>query len=816
MPRLQDEMRITMRVLGKARGFTAAAILTLSLGIALAASTMAVVNAYLIRSLPYPAADRLYRVTYSRPDEDQPRGLSDLPWQSISDVIEHPIAWDLDMFYLAGGDHAEAAPGAWVTPGFMQGLGIRVATGRAFGAADFEPAAPQVALISDELWRARFGGDSAVIGQRMQAYVSDRPRDPETFVIVGVLPADFWHLNPYTQVLTPLRASTYPYYVRLREDISPELAARRITALVRGAHETLPAEWRVALQPAREGYVARVKPMLLAVGAAVGLVLLMACANVALLFLLRGMRRQKEIALRLALGAGRVQIARTLLLETLVITASAALAGTFMAWLAVSALASTIEQQLGARVPGGLGALSIDLKVVAALAALTIGIAVTLSLAPIIATVRRPLFATLRRTRANAAEGAGGRRTRFALIGLEVAGSLALLVGCGLMAQTVVRMLDVDLGARYPGLIATTIAVREQSYPDAGARAALHDRVLAEVSALTGVSSVALSTPSPLASFEPQRIEAEDASSTACSAAAGSDSVCSAESEHRAAVRAITPGYFAMLDVPVLQGRAFDMTDRGGAEPVAIVSESAARSLWTAGTDLLGRRIRLVEGQLTGVDTTMWRTVVGIVRDVRQSPTDENVSDVYVPLSQAPGRFAAVVTRPVHASAPQIAELRRTISGIDREIAVNQSQFLEANVESQLARPRFLASLFGAFGVFASMLGVIGLYAVIAYAVKQREHEIAIRMAVGAGGGAILSLLMREGIVVLVGGLVAGSLVAVALGRVIEAQLFGVGAVDLSTLVAASIGLALASVVAIWWPARRATRTDPVIALREE
>src|SRR5688572_14447963 len=213
---LSNELRITVRTLAKARGFTAAATITLALGIGLAVAALAIVNAYLVRSLPYPAAERLHRVEYSRPGEEQPDGLADLRWESVSDVVEHPIAWDLDVFYLTGGEHTEAAPGAWVTPGFMQGLGIRVAVGRALGPPDFEPGAPQVALISDDLWRTRFAADPSVIGRRIQAYVSDRPRDPETFTIVGIMPADFWHLNRYTQVFTPLRAPTYPYYVRVR------------------------------------------------------------------------------------------------------------------------------------------------------------------------------------------------------------------------------------------------------------------------------------------------------------------------------------------------------------------------------------------------------------------------------------------------------------------------------------------------------------------------------------------------------------------------------------------------------------------------
>ena len=800
MGRFRDELRITVRTLAKARGFTVAATVTLALGIALATSVMAVVNAYLVRSLPYPAADRLYRVTYARPGESPPDGLEELPWESLADVIEHPIAWDLDVFYLTGGEQTERAPGAWVTPGFMQGLGIRAAIGRAFGAADFERGAPQVALISNDLWRSRFGGDSAVIGRRIQAYVSDRPRDPEIFTIVGVLPADFWHLNPYTQVLTPLRAPTYPYLVRLREHVPAAAAEHRITALVRDSRGSLPEGWQIAIRPVHEGYVASLKPMLLAVGAAVGLVLLMACANVALLVLLRGMRRQKEIALRLALGAGRIQIARMLLLETAVIATAAAVGGTLLAWFTVRSLAPTIEQQLGARVPRGPLALSIDVNVIAAVVALTICIAVVLSLAPIAVTARRALFTTLRNTRATSAGGPGGRRTRFALIGLEVAGSLALLVACGLMVQTVVRMLHVDLGIEHRGVITAGLAIREQSYPEAEARAAFYDRVLTTLGASPGVSSVALSSPSPLVSYNPQPVQTDDAAAPA----------------GRAAIRAVTPRYFATLAIPVLHGRSFAATDRGTAESVAIVSEAAARHLWP-GANPLGRRIRVVEQQITNADTTpVVRTVVGVARDVRQTPTDEELVDVYIPLFQAPGRFAAIVARTTHPSASWAADLRRTIATVDREVAVNVPQVLDVEVETQLARPRFLASLFAAFGLFASMLGVIGLYAVVAYAVKQREHEIAIRMAVGAGAGAIMNLFMREGIILLLAGIAAGALAAAGLGRLLEAQLFGVRAVDPATLAAASLGLGIVSIAAIWWPARRATHTDPIIALKDE
>ncbi|MGH7719787.1 MAG: ABC transporter permease, partial [Gemmatimonadaceae bacterium] len=416
MERLWGELRITLRTLAKARGFTAAAVVTLALALALATSVAAIVNAYLVRSLPYPHAGRLYSVSYAKPGDDPPDGLAELNWESVSDVVEHPIAWDLDMFYLLGGEHPERAGGAWVTPGFMRGLGIRSAIGRAFAAEEFAPGGPQVALIGHELWQSKFGGDTAVLGRRFQAYVSDRPQDPEIFTIVGVLPADFWHLNPYTQVLTPLRASSYPYLVRLRENVPVAAAEQRITALVRESLSTLPADWQVELRATRSEYSRQVRPLLLAIGAAVGLVLLIACANVALLVLLRAVRRQSEFAVRMALGAARARVARMLLAESLVLSAVAALGGTLLARLALRWLAPTVEQQLGRRVPGGTAALSIDPAVIGAIGALTALIALTLALAPVVAIGRQSLYSTLRRGRHGGGAGARGRRVRSALI----------------------------------------------------------------------------------------------------------------------------------------------------------------------------------------------------------------------------------------------------------------------------------------------------------------------------------------------------------------------------------------------------------------
>ena len=790
-----QELKTAARSLSRARGFAAAVIVTLGVAVALQTAVVAVVNAYVVRSLPYPEADRLYNVMYAQRPASPPEGLSSLDWATLSDVVEHPIAWDLDVFYMLGSDYPETAPGAWVTPGFVQGLGIRPSVGRTLTPRDFEAGEPQVALISHELWRGRFGGDSSILGRSFRAYVSDRPADPETFTIVGVLPASFWHVNPYAQVLTPLRAPTYPYMVRLRPGVQKALVERRIETLVTDGRLPVTAGWRVELRPTHAEYVSAAKPMLLAVGAAVTIVLLIACTNVALLMVLRGMRRRKEFAVRLALGAGMARLVRLQLAESLVLVATATTFGISLAVLALRAVGPMVESQLGRRVPGGVSAIAVDWTVLGVMVAAVLVVGLVLSLAPLLGA--GATFAALRDRRVSG--DGGGRRIRSALIAVEVAGSLALMAGCGLMVRSVVRLIDVDLGVRTERVLGAGLAVRDHTYPDAQSRQLLYERLIAEVRQTGVAANVALSSPSPLASYDPRPVQTADSARAA-----------------NASIRAVGGSYFDLLGIPIVRGRPFAESDRGSSEPVAIVSESAARRLWPAGNPI-GRSVRLVETQVSNQDTiTLARTIVGVARDVRQSPTDEELADVYVPMLQTSGRFAAIVVRTNAAAPSWLAQLRKTVQNIDPEIAVGSVQALDASVQQQLARPRFLVWLFAAFGGFSATLGIIGLYAVVAYAVKQREHEIAIRMAVGAEARQIVRMFLREGFGVVLGGIALGLLGAIGVGRLIQAQLFGVRPTDAATLVGVSLLLVGASTAAIWLPSRRASRADPVIALKAE
>jgi putative ABC transport system permease protein len=790
------DLRLAVRSLARARGFAAAVVVTLALAVALATSLAAIVNAYLIRPLPYPAADRLHTVSYARPGQDMPRGLAELHWDAVADVVEHPISWDLDVFYLIGGDHPERAPGAWVTRGFMDGLGIQPALGRAFAPEEYVPGGPQVALLSDALWRRRFGGDSGVVGRSFEAYVSDRPDDPELFTVIGVLAPGFWHVNPYTEVLTPLRAPSYPYLVRLREGVSARTAEQRLTALVGGGRAAREVIQPVELRPVQVQYTQSLRPILNAIAGAVGIVLLIGGANVAFLAVIRALRRRRELAVRFALGAGRGRVARLLIMEALVLVGAAATLGIALGAVLLRLLAPALEQQLGRRVPGGASALSIDGTVALATGAVLLLLTVALSAGPVLVTSRRPLFALLRRGKQCGAESARGRRARAGLIAVEVAGSLALLTGCGLMMQTVLRLLMVDLGVQPSRVVTTGIGLRERTYPDAARRIAFYERLQAELERMPGVAAAALSTPSPLNETMPQPVGRE-----------GTGGV--------AGVRAVGPAYFAAVGLPLLQGREFTVQDRGPAEPVAVVSETLAQRLWPGGSGL-GESVLVSNQQVTGDTAVVPRRVVGVAKDAPQSPGDEELADVYIPLLQAPGRSAALVIRSGGAPRQWLGELRVMLRGIDPDIPVGPVRALTEVMDEQLARPRFLAALFAGFGGFATLLALIGVYGVIAYAVKQREHEIAIRIAVGADRPAIRRLFLREGGVVLLAGIVVGVPAAFGIGRLLRAQLYGVEPMDITTPVAAALLLGAAGLLAVWWPSRRASATDPMLALREE
>ena len=791
---LTSDFRAAIRALVAARGFTAIAVTTLSTALALAVIILTVVNAYVFRSLPYPAADRLYRVDYAPPNQLPPRGLEQLDWSTLDDIIEFGIAWDLDVFYLLGHEYPESAPGGWVTPGYVNGLGIRAAIGRTFGAADFAPGAPSVALISHRLWQSRFGRDTSVVGRTFQAYVSDRPDEAELFTVVGVLPADLWHLNMYTEVLAPLRARTYPYMVRLRPGVTPALATQRIDGLIRSGLESVPATYDVVLTRAQDSYTAGVRPVLGAVTAAAALVLLIASTNLAVLTIVRARRRERELAVRLALGASQSRLARLLSLEGLVLGVVSLVVGLLSASSVLPVIGPVIERSMDRQIPGGLASLQVDGTVFAV--ALICGTVVTLVLTvlPLVSLRRNRILTTIASSGRGATDDPRAGRTRALLIAVEVAASLALLTGAGLMAETATRMVQVDFGIDADDVVTASLALRHRSFPDAAARARFFERLPTELRGVAGSTSLALGDWWPLQGSRPRRVETAGARA----------------STGTANPFAVSPDYFVTVGIPLRDGRTFTSQDRLGTLPVSIVSESLARRLWQG---------RAVGQSLTihpdGEGQPLTVLVVGVVADVRQSHSDTDLDDAYLPLAQGASRFAFLYLR-APKSPTWETDLRAAVAGVNPEVALGTPRPLLLGIEQERARPQFLAYLLTTFAALACILALVGMYGVVAYAVRQRQREIAVRMAVGADARAVTMMFVRGGSLVLASGLSMGVAGAMALGRVLQSQLYGVQPAEPRVLLSAIVVFGTVALGAIVWPAWRAAATDPSLVLKAE
>src|SRR5262245_51668450 len=605
-----QDVRLAARALRRAPGFALAATLSLAFGFALTATTMAVVNAYLLRSLPYPAANRLYQVQYAEMGTPEPAGMSGIDWTSLQDVVELPMASVGEVFYLTDGGYTQAATGLRVTPGFLEGIGVRVALGRSFGATEPDN---NVALISQSLWRERFGSDPNVIGRQFRAYTANQAGATTAMQIVGVLPPEFWYIRDGIEILVPLRPPARAYMVRLREGVPVAAAEERMTAAARRVAASLPPNWPgIRLQSVHQQYVANMRPILVAVTVAGAVVLVVVCTNVALLMLLRTVRRQQELAVRIALGAGRWHLVRLLFAEIGLIGAAAFVIGVGATQLLLGLLAPLIETQLGRPAPGGTSAIAIDPTVLLIVGGVGIVSIALLSLVPALAPAARHVAATLQHDTRSGTDTPWLKRLRSAVIALEVAASLALLVGCGLMIRTVVNLVGTDLGYRTDRIVRARIVPPGRTYPDPPALLRFYDQLLERVTAAANAPAALTNWP-PFADPRQQSI-VTDAGPTGLSAG----------------VIAISPGYFETLGIGVEQGRDFSRLDRIGSDPVAIVSEALARRLWPDGS-AVGSKIRTADQLNMRSPLGAWRTVVGVVRNVRQTYTDTDLKDVYLP-----------------------------------------------------------------------------------------------------------------------------------------------------------------------------------------
>jgi predicted permease len=789
------DLRFAARGLRRTPVFTVVVIVSLSAGLALTTAMVSVINAYLIRSLPYPAADRLFHVRYAPPGPWEPSGMTGLDWTSVQDVVEFPIASTSESFYLTGGGSTMSLRGLRVTSGFTGGLGVSVTAGRPLAGQDFVAGAEPVALIGHALWRERFGSDPAAIGRLIRTETESRPGAAETFRIVGVMAPGFYYGRDSrlpVELLVPHASAVRTYMVRLREGVPPALAEQRLTEAARqAATAPLPAGWSgVQLESAHDRWVDGIRPVLFGVMFAVTLVLVIVCANVAVLMLLRSMRRQKEIDVRLALGSGWRHIARMLLAETSLICVAALATGTGITSLVLRTLAPLIEQQLGRPAPSASG-IGIDATVLVVLAGVGLCLAVALSLVPLTAWGRARTN-TLQRDARVASEGRTVRRLQNGLIAFELAGSLVLLVGCGLMIRSITTMMQTDLGFQAEGLARSRIMLRARNYQDAAAYRSFHERFAREVTEAAGAPVVFSSWPP----FVPPPVHVVETEAGRAAVSAG--------------VIAVSAGYFPAFAIPLRQGRDFRADEASAEAPVAVISETLARRLWPDGS-ALGRRVREVEDTQGGSTAGPWRTVIGVAGDVRQIYDDPDRSDLYTPRTPD-GRFGTFYLRTSHPSALLFDRLQRAAAGIDREAVINPPRPVAAD-DQTLVETRFLTRVLTAFAAIAGLLAMLGIYGVTAYAVQQRQKEVAIRIALGASDQAVMRMFLSEGARLLAFGTGAGLIGSLAASRVLRSHVFGVHTFDAPTYVVAAALLVSAGLATIFWVARKAAGTNPAAAL---
>ena len=665
-------------------------------------------------------------------------------------------------------------------------------------AADSRPGAPRVAMISYRVWQVRFAGDPAIVGKTVTTYSSDRPLEAEIFTVVGVLPRDFWFFaSRFTDLLAPLQAGPRtPTFVRLQPNVLPSDGEGAMAGVVNRLSPD--PRWRIRLVPAAEQHVAQIRATLGVTGAAVTLVLLVALGNVAMLLMLRAMDRERDVAIRSALGARRGRLARQLIAESVVLTVVGSALGLLLAHVAFEGLAVSIQQQLRTDVPGGPSALRIDLAVFAQVAGLAVLTGILLGLVPLAATMGSRILSDIHAGR-TMTMSAGRRRLRSGLVAAELAMSLALVVGAALMIQSALHLNRLTVGFDAAHVTKADLQLSIRSYPEPAQRAAVVDRLVASAASVPGVESATAAFPFP---FRPT-------GTADWERGAGGDPPLI-----DAAEIIVCDRYFETLRIGLRAGRLFSAGDRMGAPRVVIVSETFATRAWP-GANPIGQRVRRPR---TGTAQTPgeWLMVVGVVNETRQTLTGPDPSEVYVPYAQQPTRGLSLLVRSAQDALPLLPSLRAAVERVDPEIALLEPAPLARLVAAATSTHRFLAVLLGSLAAFASLLAVVGVYGVIAFGLARRQRDIAMRLCLGARRAEIVRMLLGQEGLMVTAGLAGGIGLAIALSRAVAGHLHGIQPLDIPTYVVATAGLAVIASIAIVIPAVRTAGLDIMAVFRRD
>ena len=805
-----NDLRYALRQLARSPGFTAVAVLTLALGAGTNSLLFSVIHAVLLRPLPYPDPDRIVSVSVVPGDKTSAHVLDAqvphwayLAWQEESRSFAELAAYSQAGPVVLAGPAAEPIKGALVTPRFFALLGVQPALGRSFTADEQQGSGPAVLLLSYGLWQRRFGGDSGVVGRAMVL-------DGAPVTIVGVLPASFdfpsgasfW--RPFFELPRSGGKTWTTLFVRIVGRLAPGVsmtqARTELTGLLPRAKFVPPflRDASADIMTLHERLYGSARPLLLVLLGAVGFVLLIACANVASLLVAQAAQREREFAIRAALGAGRARLVRQLLAESLVLSILGAAAGLLVPAFGLRLLMHAAPLQSVEAVE-----VHIDASVLAFTTGLALLTGVAFGVAPALAASDPNLLNRVKSGAVQTGVPAHRARLRESLVVTELAAALVLLIGAGLLTRSLLKLLAVDLGVRPDHVLGVYLGrlPNGNDLPGRGSSGA-YAVLLERLAALPGVASVALTDALPLGGFaSSSTVRVDDAPPVA-------------DGGRDAALSAVSPEYFNTLGVQVIAGRAFSSADRVDAAPVAIVNTAFARQFLRGG-DPVGHQIAVGGARRTIVGER--RTIVGEVKDVLQMARDVPATpQVFIPASQAGYWPGSVAIRTKLDPTRLVEPVRRTIQEVDPEQPAARVFTLESELAKSAAPQRDSAVLLGAFAAVALALAAVGLAGVMAFLVAHRTHEIGVRVALGAERGDVLRLVVGEGVRLVVIGVVIGLVGAVAVTRVLASFLFGVTPTDPVTFLIVPLVLVVIALGAAAVPARRAAEVDPMVALRYE
>jgi putative ABC transport system permease protein len=816
MQTLWQDLRYGARMLLKQPGFTLIAIVTLSLGIGANTALFSLINTVLLRPLPFKDPDQLVVVCERRASSGAANltvsGHEFLGWREQNHVFDKVVVYNGAILNLTGGSDPEAIEALTVSTDYFPALGVKPLLGRTFLPDEDQQGGAHVAVLSHKFWKQHFGADPALVGRTITL-------NDKSYTVVGVMPpseAQFapalWVPINLEQVRQRVGAHSLQVFARLKPGVTLAQAQADMNVVARRLEQQYPDDnvgHDVFIQPLRAQVVGEAGNALWVLFGAVGFVLLIACANVANLLLTRAETRQKELAIRAALGAGRARLMRQLLVESLLL----AVAGGGLGLLLTLWITDLLPKLKAVNLPR-LDQLSVDWRVLAATAGFSILTGLLTGLLPAWRASRPSLTAWLNE---GISPSVSRRRLGGLLVVFEVALALVLLIGAGLMTKSFKRLMDVDPGFNPQNVLTMDLELPTVRYPQPVQRKQFYDQLLERLSALPGVQAVGASTDIPLD---------------------GGDSWMAVNVEGRptpppgqtpqAAYRIISPDYFRALQIPLRRGRMFNAADARvalplirwypqqpnppqfdapQAAPAVIINETMARQFWP-NEDPVGRRLKLL--------FSPWLTVVGVVADVHHTALDRRPNpEVFLPYSQEPQAFLTVVVRTSNDPLSLASAVREQVKAVDKDQPVTITTMAEVFANS-VGRRRFNTLLLGTFGGLALLLAVVGVFGVVNYSVAQRTREIGVRMALGAQQRDIVKLVVGRGMRLTLLGVVIGLAASLVLTRLIADWLYGVSPTDAVTLLVVSLLLAGAALLACWIPARRAMKVDPLIALRYE